>query len=59
MIRKILQRIRYVISLPFRLITKPFRAFRNFIEYEPEDTPHPGKKAALPVHDVEEHPQDS
>ncbi len=39
MIRKILARIRHAISLPFRLITKPFRAFRNFIEYEPEDTP--------------------
>ena len=39
MIRKILERIRHAISLPFRLITKPFRAFRNFIEYEPEDTP--------------------
>jgi len=39
MIRKFLARIRHAISLPFRLFTKPFRAYRNFIEYEPEDTP--------------------
>ncbi len=39
MIRKILARIRHVVSLPFRLIAKPFRTYRNFIEYEPEDTP--------------------
>ena len=39
MIRKILHTIRQIISLPFRLITKPYRAFRNFIEYEPEDAP--------------------
>jgi sec-independent protein translocase protein TatC len=39
MIRKLLNSIRSVIGFPFRLISKPFRAFRDFIEYEPEDTP--------------------
>ncbi len=39
MIRKMLKSIRSVIGFPFRMIWKPFRAFREFIEYEPEDTP--------------------
>jgi sec-independent protein translocase protein TatC len=39
MIRKILHSIRQIITLPFRLIAKPYHAYRNFLEYEPEDTP--------------------
>lgn len=39
MMSKILRRIRDAITLPFRLVAKPCRAFRNFLEYEPEDTP--------------------
>jgi sec-independent protein translocase protein TatC len=38
-IRHFLGRIFGILAWPFRMIAKPFIAFRNFINYEPEDTP--------------------
>jgi len=34
-----LKRVWRVLTAPFRLIVRPFRAVRNFINYEPEETP--------------------
>jgi sec-independent protein translocase protein TatC len=39
--RKILNFLRRIITAPFRLITWPFRKFRDFINFEPEDTSTP------------------
>jgi sec-independent protein translocase protein TatC len=39
--RKILNFLRRIINAPFRLITWPFRKFRDFINYEPEDSSAP------------------
>lgn len=39
MIRKLLNKIWSLLTLPFRVLTWPFRAIRDFIEYEPEDAP--------------------
>jgi sec-independent protein translocase protein TatC len=38
-IRQITQRIFRILTWPFRLIAKPFIAIRDFINYEPEDSP--------------------
>lgn len=37
--KRIFQRIGRILSAPFRLIARPFRALRDFINYEPEETP--------------------
>jgi sec-independent protein translocase protein TatC len=37
--RALLKRVLWVLGAPFRLIARPFRAVRDFINYEPEDTP--------------------
>jgi sec-independent protein translocase protein TatC len=37
-IRRNLRRLIGILSWPFRMIAKPFVAFRNFINHEPEDT---------------------
>ncbi|NIS80879.1 MAG: twin-arginine translocase subunit TatC, partial [Anaerolineales bacterium] len=39
MIRKALNRLWNIITFPFRLFARPFRAIRDFINQEPEDTP--------------------
>jgi sec-independent protein translocase protein TatC len=39
--RKILNLIKQIITAPYRLITWPFRKFRDFINFEPEDTSTP------------------
>ena len=38
-LRKILSTLVRIILTPFRIITLPFRKVRDFINYEPEDTP--------------------
>jgi sec-independent protein translocase protein TatC len=38
-IRRSLRRIFGILAWPFRMLAKPFVAFRNFINHEPEDTP--------------------
>jgi sec-independent protein translocase protein TatC len=38
-VKKILKRIGWIFGVPFRLIARPFRALRDFINYEPEETP--------------------
>jgi sec-independent protein translocase protein TatC len=38
-IRQITQRIFRILTWPFRLIAKPFIAIRNFINYEPDESP--------------------
>ncbi|MEJ2011035.1 MAG: twin-arginine translocase subunit TatC [Anaerolineales bacterium] len=37
--KSIFQRIGRILSAPFRLIARPFRALRDFINYEPDETP--------------------
>ncbi len=39
LIRRVLRRVWNAITWPFRLIAKPFIAFRQFLNHEPEDTP--------------------
>lgn len=38
-IRRFLRGVWAVLSWPFRMIARPFIAFRNFLNHEPEDTP--------------------
>ncbi|MCK5646229.1 MAG: twin-arginine translocase subunit TatC [Anaerolineales bacterium] len=40
-LRKVLSTLVRIILTPFRIITFPFRKIRDFINYEPEDTPTP------------------
>lgn len=39
LIRRNLRRLFGILVWPFRMLAKPFVAFRNFINHEPEDTP--------------------
>ncbi|MCJ7825026.1 MAG: twin-arginine translocase subunit TatC, partial [Anaerolineales bacterium] len=39
MIRRFFRRVFRILLAPFRLMARPFIALRNFINYEPDDTP--------------------